>query len=104
MSESFTPSDVVLKKYADLIVTFGLQSRNGKKHSKGSIVQFVVPEVAKPLYYFLQASLLQRGYNPLGFFVPSHDERYNFDKNFFENANTEQLNFFADKYQRGLVD
>ena len=104
MQQSYTPKDAVLQKYAELIVKFGLQSRDGKMPKKGSVVQFVVPEVAKPLYFHLQAQILKNGYNPLGVFVPNNDKDYNFDKNFFDNAKHDQIEFFADKYYRGLID
>lgn len=102
--QSYTPSKEVLEKYADLIVNFGLQTRDGKKPKRGSVVQFTVPEVAKPLYFHLQKAILKAGYNPLGVFVPNNDEEYNFDKNFFDHAKREQLIFFADKYYKGLID
>lgn len=104
MQQSFTPSAEILQKYAELLVRFGIQSRDGKKPKKGSVVQFVVPEVAKPLYFHLQAEILKNGYNPLGVFVPNNDKDYNFDKNFFDHAKLDQIDFFADKYHRGLID
>jgi aminopeptidase len=104
MQQSFTPSGEILRKYAELIVKFGLQSRDGKKPAKGSVVQFVVPEVAKPLYFYLQAEILKNGFNPLGVFVPNNDADYNFDKNFFDHAKRDQIEFFADKYYKGLID
>ena len=104
MQQSFTPKAEILQKYAELLVKFGIQSRDGKKPKKGSVVQFVVPEVAKPLYFHLQAEILKNGYNPLGVFVPNNDKDYNFDKNFFDHAKHDQIEFFADKYYRGLID
>jgi len=102
--QSYTPPEQILEKYAELLVHFGLQTRNGKKLAKGSVIRFTVPEVAKPLYFHLQKSILKAGYNPLGVFIPNNDEQYNFDKNFFDHANTHQLQFFADKYYKGLID
>jgi aminopeptidase len=102
--QSYTPPENILKKYAELIVNFGLQTRSGKPPKKGSVVQFTVPEVAKPLYFHLQAEILKAGFNPLGVFIPNNDEEYNLDKNFFDHANKEQLMFFADKYYKGLID
>jgi len=104
MKQSYTPSDTVLKKYADLIVEFGLQTRKGKKPKKGSVVYFAVPEVARPLYFHLQTSILEKGHYPLGKYIPNDDEEYNFSANFFKHANKNQLEFFPDKFQRGLVD
>ncbi len=104
MKESYIPSDKILEKYAELIVRFGLQTRDGKELKKGSVVQFVVPEVAKPLYFHLQRAILKNGYHPLGVFLPSNSPEYNFDKNFFDVANSAQIDFFADSFHRGLID
>ena len=104
MQQSYTPSDKTLQKYAELLVKFGLQTRSGKAPKKGSVVQFVVPEVAKPLYFHLQAEILKAGFNPLGVFVPNNDKDYNFDKNFFDNAKPHQIQFFAEKYYKGIID
>jgi len=102
--QSYTPDNKTLQKYAQLIVQFGLQTRDGKKPQRGSVVQFVVPEVAKPLYFHLQAEILKNGFNPLGVFLPNNDQDYNFDKNFFDHAKLDQIDFFAEKYYRGLID
>ncbi len=104
MKQSYTPKPEVLEKYADLIVRFGLRSRHGGLLKKGSTVRFIVPEVAKPMYFYLQRSLLKLGYNPLGIFLPSSDKEFNFERNFFDNASPAQINHFAAKYQRGLID
>ena len=104
MKQSCQPSDEILAKYAELLVKFGLQSRDGKPLAKGSVVEFTVPEVAKPLYFHLQTAILKAGYNPLGVFLPSNNEQYNFTKNVFDHASKGQLEFFADKYYRGKID
>lgn len=102
--QSYTPSAKTLEKYANLIVQFGLQTRDGKPPKKGSVVQFTVPEVAKPLYFHLQTAILKQGYVPMGVFLPSNDEEFNFDKNYFDHAKKEQIEFFADKYYKGVTD
>lgn len=104
MKQSYQPSDEILAKYAELLVKFGLQTRAGKPLKKGSVVQFTVPEVAKPLYFHLQTAILKHGYHPLGMFIPSNDTHYNFAKNIFTHANKQQLAFFADKYYTGMID
>jgi aminopeptidase len=104
MKQSYQPSDEILAKYAELLVKFGLQTRSGKQLAKGSVVEFTVPEVAKPLYFHLQTAILKAGYNPLGVFLPSNDSKYNFTKNVFDHASKGQLEFFADKYYRGKID
>jgi aminopeptidase len=104
MKESYTPSEKTIEKYAELIVKFGLQTREGKALKKGSVVQFIVPEVAKPMYFHLQSAILRAGFQPLGVFLPSNTDFYNFDKNFFDLATNAQIDFFASQFHRGLID
>lgn len=104
MSKPYIPDDQTLKKYADLLVNFGLQTRDGKKLPKGSVVRFDVPEVARPLYYHLQAAILRAGFHPLGALLPSDDSTYNFSEQFFTLANKNQREFFPETYARGLID
>jgi len=103
MKQSYQPSDEILSKYAELLVKFGITNRSGKRLPKGSVVQFVVPEVAKPLYFHLQNAILKSGYNPLGVFLPNDDENYNFEKGFYDSAGKFQLEFIPEKFNHGLV-
>ena len=104
MKQSCQPSDEILAKYAELLVKFGMTNQSGKQLPKGSVVQFVVPEVAKPLYFHLQTAILKSGYNPLGVFLPSDDEHYKLDKGFYDSAGRLQLEFVPEKFNHGLVD
>jgi aminopeptidase len=103
MKQTYTPTAAILEKYAELIVRFGLQNREGKRLKKGSVVRFTVPEVAKPLYFHLQKAILKNGYHPLGSFQPNSTHTYNFEKNFFDHAQKHQLEFFDEKREKGLV-
>ena len=62
---SYTPPAAILEKYANLLVEFGLQSRNGTPPKPGAVVHFIVPEAARPLYFYLQKAILRHGYNPI---------------------------------------
>lgn len=104
MLQSYIPPKKVLEKYADLIVEFGMQNREGKRPEKGAVVHFVVPEVAKPLYFYLQRSILQHGYHPMGQFLPSGDGVYNIDADFFRQASPEQRAFHLETFKKALVD
>ena len=104
MKQSYTPSDTILEKYAELIVGFGLRNRDGSKPKKGSVVQFIVPEAAKPLYFYLQRAILKKGYNPLGTITPSSYEKCNLEKDFYEHASDAQLDFCALTHKKGTVD
>lgn len=104
MKQSYKPSDEILAKYAELLVKFGLQTKEGKPLKKGAVILFTVPEVAKPMYFHLQEAILKAGHHPLGKYIPSNDTQYKFDQSVYENANSGQLEFFTDKYHKGLVD
>jgi aminopeptidase len=101
---SYTPSKQILEKYANLIVEFGLQNRDGSKPKAGAVVHFIVPEVARPLYFHLEKSILKHGYQPLGEYLPSNDEVYNLDEMFFGTASPSQRTFALNAYKKGLVD
>ena len=104
MKQSYQPSDEILAKYAELLVKFGLQTKEGKPLKKGSVILFTVPEVAKPMYFHLQEAILKAGHYPLGKFLPSNENHYKFDQSVFKHASKKQLEFFTDKYHKGLVD
>jgi len=104
MKQSYTPPAVLLEKYADLIVRFGMQNKSGKKLKKGSVIQFTVPEAAKPLYFYLQRAILKNGHHPIGVFQPSSEPGYNFKEDFFLHASKAQVEFVAKKYIKGQVD
>jgi len=94
---SYTPSAELLDKYADVLINFALNSGDGVK--PGEVVQLRVPECAKPLLVALRRAVLKAGAHPLVFFAPDDISR-----EFYELANEDQLNFFAEKYHRGTVD
>jgi aminopeptidase len=83
----FQPSQKILTRYADVLVNFALNSGAGVK--RGEIVQVVVPDVAKPLALALQNTLLKAGAHPLLRLLPT-----GFDKDFYNLASDEQLQFF----------
>lgn len=104
MTNSYRPSDDILRKYARLLVNFGIQTRAGKKLKKGSVIWFDVPDIAKPLYFYLQAAILEAGYHPMGNLIPTSDTEYNFAENFFTLARKAQREYFPEKYSRGMID
>ena len=90
-------SQQILKKYADVLVNFALNS--GKGVGKGEVVRLVVPDVAKALGLELQNAVLKAGAYPMMRFLPT-----NFDKDFYTLANEDQLTFFPKKFSRAQVD
>jgi aminopeptidase len=94
---SFQPSDEILEKYADVMINFALNGGEGIR--PGEVVQLRVPEVAKPLLVALRRAVLKAGGHPLIFYTPD-----DFSREFYELASEEQLNFFPEKYLKGLID
>lgn len=93
----YEPKSDLLKKYADILVKFALNS--GKGIQKGDVVQCIVPDVAKPLLLALQQSILEAGGHPILRMLPT-----GLDKSFFELASEAQLTFFPKHYLRARVD
>lgn len=96
----YTPADEVLKKYADVLVNFALNSGYGVK--TGEVVQCLVPDVAKPLALELQNTILRAGAHPIIQIIST-----GFDKDFFTLANHDQLTFFPESYlheRANLID
>lgn len=104
MAKIYQPAPEILEKYADLIVRFGMQSKTGKKLSKGSTIAFYVPDTAKPLYFYLQRAILKNGHNPVGIYLPSSDSEYNLQADYFTHASKKQRQFVATEQTKGLVD
>jgi aminopeptidase len=94
----YIPNDKILTNYADLLIKFALGGGTGIK--KGEVVVISVPESAKPFVRFLRRSVLEAGGNAI--FLNIFDDVGM--REFYEIASDEQLDFFADKYYRGIVD
>jgi aminopeptidase len=93
----FTPSEDILKKYADLLVKFALNGGEGVRPK--DVVQVNIPDVAKPLYSALLRSILEAGAYPKVQLLPSQT-----DKIFFDNASDDQLTFFPEAFKKAEAD
>lgn len=93
----YTPSQEILKKYADVLIKFALWW--GEWIKKWDVVYLQVSESAKPLLVELQKSVLEAGWNYITNYIPEWTQR-----NFFEMANDEQLNFWPKAYMLELVN
>ncbi len=91
MKDDYVPSKKILKKYADVLVNFALNSGDGMK--KEEVVYIAVPDVAKELGREIRNEVLRQGGFPLFRLYPTE-----FDKEYFELANEKQLTFFPEKY------
>lgn len=93
----YTPSQEILKKYADVLIKFALWSWEWMK--PWEIVYLQVPESAKPLLFELQKSVLEAGWHYIINFIPEWSQRV-----FFENATDEQAAFWPKEYFLELVN
>lgn len=98
----YTPPQKILEKYADVLVNFALGSGKGIK--KGDVVRIAIPEIAKPLFIEIYKKILKAGGHPIISYIPDDDKNFNISKIFFDLASDDQLNFFAKKYYKGMVD
>lgn len=97
MDKPYVPSQKILRKYAEVLINFALNSGEGVK--KGEVIDITVPDVAKPLALEMQNVVLEAGAHPMIRLMPT-----GFDKAFFERANDAQLTFFPKKYLRERVN
>src|SRR5690606_8124331 len=88
--------------YADLLVNFALGGGEGIK--AGEVVYIAAPEYTKPLYAALCLAVTKAGGHYIGGYTTSADEHYSISRALFENANQDQINFFHEKFYRGLID
>ncbi len=104
---SYTPSDTILKKYADVLVNFALGGGKGIK--KGDVVRVSASESAKPLFIAVCNAIVDAGGHVLSHYGPDDeqgDKRRNesFTRHFYEHAQPHQISFFPAKYLKGLVE
>ncbi len=93
----YKPSKKIIEKYADVLVNFALNSGQGIK--PGEVILLQVPESAKPMLITLQKAVLKAKGHPIIQYIPEGMSR-----DFFNFANTEQVNFFPAKYLKGKIE
>jgi aminopeptidase len=101
----YVPSEKILERYADVLVNFALGSGKGIK--KGDVVRVTAHESAKPLYAAIHRAIIKAGGHMVSNYLPddvSSDSGYNISRDFFALALPDQLDFFASKLSRGMVD
>ena len=98
----YQPSQKILEKYADVLVNFALGGGEGIK--KGETVRLTVYDIAKPFYIELRRAILKAGGNVLSNYLPADEGKINFEKEFYDLADKEQLKFFPDRFLKGLVE
>ncbi len=98
----YTPSKKVLERYAAVLVNFALA--DGKGIKKGDVVQVTASESAKPLYAEILRAIWKAGGHVIGRYQPDNEKWFRFDREFFELAESEQVEFFPAKLMRGQID
>jgi aminopeptidase len=101
-SQTFTPPQFILERYADVLVNFALGGGKGIK--KGETVVVQVSEYAKPLYAEILKAIWNAGGHVIPRYSPDNELWFNFDKTFFDIAESHQLDHFPAKYLRGIVE
>lgn len=95
---SYTPPIEILEKYAKVLINYALNSGEGVK--KGEVVNLTIPECAKPFLVPLKRAIQSAGAHLILNYLPDDVE----NASFIQNMNEEQLDFFADKYYKGMVE
>jgi aminopeptidase len=93
----YQPDEIILKKYADLLVKFALNSGAGVRSNE--VVQLNIPDIAKPLYCELLRAILESGAFPKLSMIATGTDRV-----FFKFASDEQLKFFPHDFKRAEAD
>jgi aminopeptidase len=99
---SFTPSQQVLERYADVLINFALGGGAGIK--PGEVVRIAAHESAKPLYGELHRAVWRAGGHTIGSYATDDDQSFNLSRDYYELASDEQLDFFAADHMRGTID
>ncbi len=102
MTTPYTPQPKTLQNYADVLVNFALGGGKGIK--KGDVVCINGPESSRPLFLAVRNAIYKAGGHVIMHYLPDGDDRYNFSRDFFELAQNHQLDFFPQKYFKGLID
>ena len=103
----YTPSDKILKNYADVLINFALGGGKGIK--KGEVVRVSASESAKPLFIAVCNAIVDAGGHVMSNYGPDEeqgDKRRNISvsRYFYEHANEAQIKHFPAKYLKGIIE
>ena len=93
----YTPSNIILSKYADVLINFALNSGNGIK--KGEVVYLVTQLPGLPLAHEVVKKIVDAGGHPM---VKIIDDKFQVIE--LQNGSDEQLSYYPKKYYSGLAD
>ncbi len=95
--KEYTPPQAILEKYAKVLVHAGLGDGAGVK--PGQVISIRAEDAARPLVIELYKEVIRAGCHPLMRYVPS-----GIDRAFYDLASDKHLDFFPEKFARGLID
>ncbi len=96
------PNENMLKKYAQVMVHYGLN--NGKGINKGETVFLVGQECAKDLFMAIAKEIYAAGGNLISHYQPNNTRQDGLVRFLLENGSDEQVSFFPKLYWQGVVD
>ncbi len=99
---SYEPTQEIIERYARLLVDFALADGEGIK--PGDTVRVWGSEETKPLFAEVCRAVWRSGGNVIQQLELTQDERFNLERDFYELAGDAQLDYFPEKYRRGLMD
>lgn len=104
---NYQPKTKILERYAKVLVRFALGGGKGIK--KGEVVRISANESARPLFLAVCNAVVDAGGHVISHYSPDDeqgDKRRNesYTRYFYEQAEEHQLDFFPDKYLKGLVN
>ncbi len=99
---SYEPTEEIVERYARLLVDFALG--NGEGINPGDTVRVVGAEETKPLFAAVCRAVWRSGGNVISELSLTQDPRFNLERDFYELASDAQLDYFPEKYRRGLLD
>ncbi len=98
----YDPSSEHLERYARLLVDYALGG--GEGIARGDVVLINAPDRARPLYAELCQAVWRAGGHVLSGYRPSDDGGTSLARAFYELADDDQLDFFAERYWKGVID
>lgn len=98
----YHPPQEILKKYAEVLVNFALGG--GKGIRKGEVVAVQATEYSRRLYFEVCRAVWKSGGHVISRFSPDNDPDYNLEREFFELAESHQIEFFPKHFMEGLVE
>lgn len=93
----YTPSKQILENYAKVMIDFAIGVKKGIKAGDTVLIQYYEP--AKPLALEIFKRILENGGNPILKIIDD-----DFTKVMFDFASDKQLEYFPEKYLKGMVD